>query len=315
MQNTEEKRKNKKISARCFTLLKIITAISVFIILPALITFGNGLGVPTWNEVFAFFGMSADLGDELSLSFIDVGSADSCYIKCRDKHILIDAGSELSYERIYTYLKRNGCTHFDAVIISHFDSDHIGSAKKLLANFGADVVYMNVSSLVADEKTDTASELLEYIEENNVSVIQPKNNSKAEFDKLSFEFVSSTAKYNNQNDNSLVFKLKYGEFTALFMGDASKKVENELIASGVDLNVDVLKVSHHGSKTASSEKFLEKVSPEISVVSVGSSDLYLPDHNTMAYINKYSKEILRTDNDGTVVITTDGENLKVYKNN
>ena len=120
--------------------------------------------------------------------------------------------------------------------------------------------------------------------------------------------------YDTTNDSSLVVRLEYDEISALFTGDISKDVEESLINSDIELNYDILKVSHHGSKNSSTEEFLKSVSPQISVVSVGLSDNTLPDGLTMARINKYSGALYRTDRDGTIVINSDGKTLSVQTN-
>lgn len=129
---------------------------------------------------------------------------------------------------------------------------------------------------------------------------------------LSIEFIMPDKVYDNINDNSLVFKLAYKDNSFLFTGDISSKVEEDMINSGEKLKSDVLKAAHHGSKTSSSEEFLSAVSPKITVVSSGKSNGSLPDYTTMARLNKFSSELYSTADDKTVVITSDGNNLKVY---
>ena len=290
----------------------ILSAVSALLfVCVLLISFGKDIGIPTWNNIFSLCGIYADLGDDLSLSFINVGSADACYITCHGKNILIDAGESADFNKISAYLKRNGCTHFDALIVSHPDSDHIGGMSDVIENFGADEVYINnlPKELVPD--TDEYKNFVNSVKENKVKCIDPKAVSKFAVGDLKFDFISPTKTYDNVNDSSLVVKMTYKENSFLFTGDISYKVEEDLINSNIELKADVLKVAHHGSKTSSSQQFLEAVSPQISVVSVGSNDRALPDYNTMARINACSNELYRTDKDKTVVITSDGKNLSV----
>lgn len=305
MQSTGAKIKNK---AKRIVLIAAAVILSVCVLL---ISFGGGLGIPDWNDVFAFFGIYADLDADLSVSFINVGTADACCIKCGEKTVLIDSGTSNSYDKLSAYLRRNGFEKFDAVIVSHPDSDHIGGMADIIEDFGADVIYMSAmpENLVPDG--EDYKRLNNSIKENKLKAIDPKITSKTRIGNMELDFISPTKIYDNRNDNSLVVRLTYKENSFLFTGDISKDVENDLLNSTEELNSDVLKVAHHGSKTSSTEDFLKAVSPEISVVSVGSSDDSLPDYNTMARINNYSQSLYRTDKDRTVVITSDGKNLNV----
>lgn len=311
MQNTDEKIKSKNQIIKSVIIGVLSLAV---ILLSVLITFGGSLGIPSWNQIFAACGVSKSTDSAISFSFIDVGSADACYIKCGDKNILIDGGESLTSDKLCAYLRRNGCTHLDAVIASHPDSDHIGGIASVIDEFGADVVYEG--SLQENLIPDTF-EYRRYqnsIIENNIEVITPKIPSSEKIGDIQLNFISPISEYSSTNDASLVVKLEYKEISALFTGDISKDVEDDLINSDIELKSDILKVSHHGSKTASTEDFLQSVSPQISVVSVGMYDNALPDGITMARINKYSGALYRTDRDGTVVINSDGKTLDVQTN-
>lgn len=311
MQNTGEKIKSKKqvIKSVVIGILSIVV-----ILLSVLITFGGSLGIPSWNQIFSACGVSKSTDSAISLSFINVGSADACYIKCGDKNILIDGGTSLTSDKLCAYLKRNGCTHLDAVIASHPDSDHIGGIASVINAFGADVIYESNlhENLIPD--TFEYKRYQNSIIENNADVITPKIPSSEKIGDVTLNFISPTASYDTTNDCSLVVKLEYKEISALFTGDISKDVEENLINSNLELKSNILKVSHHGSKTASTEDFLQSVSPQISVVSVGIYDNTLPDGVTMARINKYSGALYRTDRDGTVIINSDGKTLDVQTN-
>lgn len=305
MQNTGVKIRNK--------LNKILlTAVCIIIVISALfITFGESLGIPNWNKVFAFFGVSADTEDEFSASFVNVGSADACCIRCHDKTILIDCGTSISADRLKAYFRRNNFEKFDAIIISHADSDHYGGFAEVLEEVKAEKVFMPKISEELIPQTKDYESFLNSVEENNIEIIYPKVRSEITIGDMKLEFISPQKEYDNRNDSSLVIRLTYGENSFLFTGDISEEVEEDLLNSDTELNSDVLKVAHHGSKTSSSEDFLKAVSPEISVVSVGVSDETLPDYGIMARINYYSDSLYRTDRDKTVVITSDGTNLEV----
>lgn len=131
-----------------------------------LVSFGKPLGIPDWNDVYTFFGISADMESDFSVSFINVGSADCTLIKCGDKNVLIDGGTNLVTDKITAYLKRSSVTHLDAVIVSHPDSDHIGSLPDIIDEFGTDVVYFGKYS--DSHNTPEYEKLVNSIKENNI---------------------------------------------------------------------------------------------------------------------------------------------------
>lgn len=310
MQNTDEKTKSKKRLIRPTLICALIIIVAIF---SAFVTFGL-FGLPSWNEIYSLCGVSKSTDSAISFSFINVGSADACYIKCGDKNILIDGGTSLTSDKLCAYLKRNGCTHLDAIIVSHPDSDHIGGISSVIDEFGTDVIYESDSpdNLIPD--TSEYNKYQNSVKENNIEVITPEIPSDETIGDINLSFISPTVQYNSTNDNSIVVKVEYKEISALFTGDISKDVEKDLVNSEIELKSDILKVSHHGSKTASTEEFLQSVSPRISVVSVGLYDNALPDGLTMAWVNKFSDSLYRTDRDGTIVINSDGKTLAVQTN-
>ena len=303
MQNTGVKTKNKIKSILLSVLCVLLVIISAYI------TYVDG-----WNDIFTYFGVYADLGNEFSASFADVGTADACCIRCKEKNILIDSGTSISYDKLSAYLKRNDFKSFDAVIISHTDSDHIGGMAKLLEEIKVDRIYMPKLPDELVPETEEYKTFINSVKENKTEVFYPKIQSEIKIGDMTLNFISPTKEYSNRNDNSLVLKVIYGETSFLFTGDISEKVEEDLLNSDIELKSDVLKVAHHGSKTSSSEEFLKAVSPQISVVSVGLSDDTLPDYETMVRINHYSDDIYRTDKDKTIVITSNGNKLEIQTN-
>lgn len=310
MLSTDVKTKKPKYRRNIFICILSVVLIGASL----LVTFGGTLGVPGWNDIFAFFGVYADLGDGISLSFLNVGTADACYIKCKDKNVLIDTGTSLAYDKISAYLKRSSCTHFDAVIISHSDGDHIGSAADIIRDFGVDTLYMYSDGGKGVGESREYDSLVNSIKEYNVNVVSPDIPSGVEIGDMTFEFISPLKKYKKTNENSLAVRICYEDKSFLFTGDMTKKAERDLLNSDTELNSDVLKVAHHGSSTSSSTEFLKAVSPEIAVISVGANERYLPDYYTLTRIYGMSKELYRTDRDKTVVVTYDGNELRVHTN-
>lgn len=306
MQNTDEKTKSKR-KRIVKPLLCILFAVCVL-----LISFGGAFGIPDWQDVFVFAGVYADMDEGLSAGFVNVGTADACCIKCGDKQILIDSGTERLSSKLTDFLLRYKFGRFDAAVISHPDSDHFGGMADVIKDFGVDKIYMpNLPEKLVPDNAEY-ERFLNSVKEYNVTLIYPRSGDSITVGDMALDFISPDTVYNSRNDNSLVVKLCYGSHKFLFTGDISSKVEEDLLASQTNLDCDVLKAAHHGSKTSSCEEFLKAVSPEITVVSVGNGDSELPDYNTMARINSFSSTVYRTDTDNAVVITSDGESLKVH---
>lgn len=240
---------------------------------------------------------------DFSVSFINVGSADCTLVKCGDKSVLIDGGTNLVTDRITAYLKRSSVTHLDAVIVSHPDSDHIGSLPDIIDMFGADTVYLGKYS--DSHKTPEYEKLVNSIKENNIKTAVPDSDNPVEIGNMTFKFYQPEKDFGNTNDNSLVAMLEYDEKRFLFTGDISSKREEVMVNSDEELKCDVLKVAHHGSKYSSSEDFLKKSDPEIAVISVSASDSALPDYYTTALLDSICKNVYRTDSDKTVIITVE----------
>lgn len=306
MQNTDAKTKRSKKS-----VVKAVLCITAAVCI-LLISFGGRFGIPGWNDIFTACGVYADMSDGLSAGFVNVGTADACCIKYADKQILIDSGTQRLSQKLTSFLERYDFKRFDAIIISHLDNDHYGGAADIIKQYGVDKIYLPKTSADLKPDSEEYSRFISCVQENGVELIYTGAGDGFELSGVSVDFISPAKEYTSRNDNSLIVRLTYGNNKFLFTGDVSSKVEKDLLSSNADLNADVLKVAHHGSKTSSCEEFLEAVSPEISVVSVGASDLSNPDYDTMARINSYSSSVYTTADDYSIVVNSDGENLTVY---
>ena len=245
-------------------------------------------------------------GGEAAFHFIDVGQGDCTLIQTEDAAILIDTGTtEKSYD-VVTYIKNLGIKKIDCLIISHPHEDHIGGAADVLSNFAVGTVYVNnnISDSYAYEKfIDKATEL-------DISLKLPDMDCVYEYGNLRIKFLSPKKDYEDENHNSNVTQVSYGDTKFLFTGDAETPVESDLL-NEYDLKADVLKVGHHGSRYASHYEFLASVLPSVCVISCGKDNSYgHPHEETVDRIEKIGSTILRTDEVGTICIKTDGK--KIY---
>lgn len=247
------------------------------------------------------------------VTFLDVGQGDAIFIQAPNgNQVLIDAGpgskvlGELS--KVMPFYDRS----LDLIIATHPDSDHIGGFLDVLKTYR--------SGLVMEPGVDSESafyrEFERLLEKNNIKKILARRGMKVMLDDsvyLLVLFPDRNVTGWDTNDASIVVKLIYGKTSFLLTGDSPQKMENYLVfLDGQNLKSDVLKAGHHGSKTSSSESFIKYVSPEYAIISAGKNNRYgHPHKETLDVLEKFKVKILRTDEQGTIKIKSDGKNLQI----
>lgn len=258
--------------------------------------------------------------DELQIHIIDVGQAESILIVQDGFTMLVDSGDNFTGEDVVKYIKNLGIDKIDIFLITHFHRDHAGGAHKIISS-------LDVKKIVCHKFSDlsTMQERFWYIDMSisrsiretfgSMSIFMEsacENNKLKNFD-VGDAKVYTLSQNNdavNVNNKSIVFKLVYGDFSMLFMADAESEVEKELLEEDADLSADVLKIGHHGSKTSTTDEFLDKVNPKYAVVSCGNGNDY--NHPYGAVTKRFEDKnipLYRTDELGDIVITVkdDGE--------
>lgn len=246
--------------------------------------------------------------DKVTAHYLDVGEADSIFIELPNKEcMLIDAGEASSSEKIIEYIKKLGYSKLHYVIGTHPHADHIGGLAKVIDAFDIGSIYM--PKVVATSKT--YENLLITIRDKNLKIKTGKSGVEIiNTDNLSaFIVAPNSDKYSGYNNYSIVIKLVYGDTSYLFTGDAEELSENEITDN---IDSDVLKVGHHGSDTSSSKEFLEKVTPEYAIISVGENNKYNhPSSSTIENLKKYTDKIYQTDLNGNIKAISDGKNVVI----
>ena len=238
--------------------------------------------------------------DILRIYYLNVGQADSTLVINNGETMLIDGGNEADSPLIIQYIKRLGISKIDYIIATHPDSDHIAGLDKIILAFDVGCVYMPITN----KSNKEMNELYNAIEDKNV--IHPNASDYFYLGNSKCTILNSgdTSKVSD-NNSSIVLQLDYGETNCLFMGDAESEVEENVTWN----DIDILKVSHHGSKDATSLTFLEKVKPEYSIISVGKDNSHNhPSNETLSNLNAVNSTIYRTDENGTIILTSDGTN-------
>ena len=268
-----------------------------------------------WNHIYHFLGLTdyTSVADDypLSVHYLDVGKADSILIEQEGHWILIDGGDKEERNRVLEYLRRRQVTSLDMVVVTHPDRDHIGAMEDIVREYSIEQFLMPKiqENLIVD--STRYQKMMEEIEKKNMPITYPKSGDTFEIGGMILEVLGPISSYEDVNNSSLVLRLRFGERVFLFMGDAENKAEDDLLANNISLKCDVLKVGHHGSKTSTSAKFLKEVQPQIAVVSTGEDRNDLPKGEVVERIEQVGADLHRTDLEGTIIVSTDGQKLTV----
>lgn len=306
MKRFSEKYKRKKFIRYIFGTVLAITTV-VFTIYPG------------WQYIYEYTGIYPKSTDKMSVSFLDVGQGDCIYVSVENHNMLIDCGSDINCEKLHQFFQRNSITKLDAVIGTHPDSDHIGGMNSVLKNYKVNNVYFpEIKGEIIDNAQGYKSCLAEIHRQKiplhyvNSDLVDSDEFVGCFKDMLKVNFLSPDREYGDTNSDSIILKLTYGKISFLFTGDASSHTEDYLLKNNIDVSAEVLKVSHHGSRSATTNEFLRNVNPAIAVVSVGDNVYNLPNVEIMKSLASYGCEIYRTDKNGIVTLTTDGEKVQTY---
>ncbi|MCI6465198.1 MULTISPECIES: ComEC/Rec2 family competence protein [Faecalicatena] len=245
--------------------------------------------------------------DSLEVHFLDVGQGDATLILSDGHAMLIDAGNNSKGTAVQSYLQNKGVKKLDYVIGTHPDADHIGGLDVVIYKFDCGKVFLPDFS----KDTKTYDEVVDTLKEKNYKAIHPKAGERYQLGDASFTITAPNgSKYDSANDYSIAVRLEHGKNHFLFVGDAEEESEQEMLHSGQKLDADVYKVSHHGSRTGTSEEFLDAVSPKYAVISCGEDNSYGHPHaEVMNLLRREGVKVFRTDEQGTIVAVSDGKKI------
>ena len=282
---------------------KLILGILLFIliIISAIFTSNNNRNV---NNLYSNINID---NSKLNIFYFNVGQADSSLIMYEGKTILIDAGNGSDGEEILNLINAKGIDKIDYLIGTHIHEDHIGGMTDIINNFPVERIFMPHNET---DNSDFYSKVRKAIDSKGLSIEIVEQADKFYLNEsLAFEilYVDNTEP-SEPNNASIVVEVTYGEQEYLFMGDAEETVENKMLNKGLLQDIDVLKVGHHGSDTSTTENFLDKILPEISIISVQEGVKYddIPNAEVLERLEDKSK-VYRTDKDGTIWLTSDGK--------
>lgn len=236
--------------------------------------------------------------------FLDVGQGDSFLMMSGNKQMIVDGGEsgKVILDRLGRYIPfwdRN----IEVLVLTHADKDHIGGLFGILKSYNVETVI--VTNYEKDTKLYDAWK--KYLKNEGIEKVEAIEGDRIVFSDeivadIVYPFYSIDKVIGSANDNSVGMKVEIGPNKFLLMGDLSNRQEKELIESGLELDVDILKLGHHGSKNSSSEKFLKYVSPIEVVISSGEGNRYgHPHEETLDRLEKEKIKVVRTDKEGDIV--------------
>lgn len=246
--------------------------------------------------------------DALTVHYLDVGQGDSEFIELPNGEcMLIDAGTAEYGDDIVSEIEELGYDSIDYLVATHPHADHIGGMQTVIDSIDVENIYMPRAST----NTKTYENLLTSISNSGLKINTARAGKTIIDDgAVKAEFLSPISEsYAELNNYSCVMKLTYNSSSFLFMGDAEKEVEEEIIAQSYSKSdCDVLKVGHHGSRYSSNDAFLRAVTPEIAVISCGKGNTYNHPHTqAIERLQNAGAKIYRTDKLGEIIITTIGD--------
>lgn len=254
-----------------------------------------------------------DVGDgELQVHFIDVGQGDATLLESvsddgKEYTMLIDTG-DWTGDEVVPYLQEEGIEDIDVLVGTHPHADHIGQMGDVVNEFNVDEVWMSGDT----SESNIFVETMESIDEQVDVYEEPRAGDEYQVGDMDITIIHPENIGNGLNEGSISMKIAFGEVDFIFTGDAEEKEEQLMLERGFNLDADILHLGHHGSNTSTTEEFYNEVNPDVAIYSAGVDNKYNhPSIETVDLIESDGIDFYGTDVNGTVVLTTDGEECDI----
>lgn len=248
--------------------------------------------------------------EKMDIHLIDVGQGDSILMKTpSDKVILIDGGPPKAGKKVVKYLKKQGIDKIDLIIATHPHIDHIGGLSHVMSE-------IKVEQIIDTGKVHTTLTYARYIREirkQKIPVKVAKQNEQIKLDpSLHIQILNAHGRTKNNNQSSIVLKVRYKEIDFLFLSDI-EVAQEKYLAETYPIEADFVKIAHHGSKTSSSLEFLQRVNPQVALLTYSKHNKYgHPVSKVIQNLNKIDAHIYSTALFGNVVIHTNGKSHLIF---
>jgi competence protein ComEC len=278
---------------------------------------GWALTLTLWLTLFpVLLSGSGNSSRDVTLHFLDVGQGDGAVVRTPGGHwVMIDAGpigerNDAGRRIVAPFLARQGARALTAVVVSHAHADHLGGVPAVLARLRTGEV-VEPGRLTPDP---AYSRFLTDLDSARIPWHPARTGERFVLDGVSFTVLHPSPNWEgwgeDLNEDSVVLLVEYGAFQAVFAGDAGLRAEAEM--RGRVRRVDLLKVGHHGSRGSTGDEWLDSLAPRVGIISVGRNDYGHPAPETLRRLAAHGVEVRRTDQDGTVTVTSDGQQMTVH---
>lgn len=254
--------------------------------------------------------MSIDVRQQLDITMFDVGQADCFLLEKGQLKVLVDCGSASQGKNIVNSIKKRNIERIDYVFITHPHEDHMGGLVDIINNFQVDKIVLPS----VNEKKITAkwyNKLMTTLRKGKYEVEVAEKGKTYDLDDVEIKIISDASyQESNINNYSTVLKISYGQNSIIMTGDAENKIEKQILQTCEDVKATILKVGHHGSKTATTQEFLDAIKPKYALISCGVNNKFNhPNQEVLERLDKQNIRIFRTDELGTVTLKMTKQDL------
>lgn len=244
-----------------------------------------------------------EIPSTFEIFFFDVGEGDAAAVLCDGHTMLIDGGNSSSSSILYSFLSQRQLQNLDYIVCTHPDADHCGGLAGALSYAKANMAICNVK----EADGEAFNNFLSYLAKQNTDITVPNPGDKY---KLGSAEITILGPLTDSANSSIVLRIVYGNTAFVFTGDSEAKEEEILTSAWSGIGSNVLKVAHHGSSSSTTQKFLNTITPEYAVISVGGSNSYgHPTEEVLQRLNTVGAKVLRTDIQGQIHCVSDGSKV------
>lgn len=282
-------------------LLAIITVLS----------FSNSFKIPGWSELFGFVSGKEEINPEEDyVRFLDVGQGDSILLSSNGYNALIDFGNQSDFgSELLNTLKAYDINRIDCAILSHYDTDHVGGGSKIIR--AIDTRYALLPEL-DDRSNNSFGNFNSALQSAKTEICSAKLGTVVNIGDFEITLLAYNRDAKDSNDKSLVLMAEIDGVKFLFTGDAGIEVERQMLSDNINVDCDVYKAAHHGSRNSNSKEFILAASPKYAVISVGANNSYGHPHSEVIQnFEEANATIYRTDRSGDITFFVKDSSLSV----